>query len=156
MHLYLYTSYATLTGVRAESLFNAVKKQYGLHSYLLQLSLPTSPLPQPVPVPLPIPRLPPLSTFESSPVPPSQFPGGLAASSIPNPGILPPRSPEPTAMASEYPQVPVAGPGMLLLCQDDIQIIGRFIREFLVMSLIPWMEKCVLEWNDSVRRNPPP
>lgn len=33
----------------------------------------------------------------------------------------------------------------------DIQQTARFTREFLVMSLIPWMEKCVVEWNENVR-----
>ena len=39
----------------------------------------------------------------------------------------------------------------LSLTQEDIQQIGRFVREFVTMSLIPWMEKCVVEWNESVR-----
>lgn len=27
--------------------------------------------------------------------------------------------------------------------------MARFTREFVVMSLVPWMEKCVLEWNEA-------
>ncbi|KAG6381059.1 ER-golgi trafficking TRAPP I complex 85 kDa subunit-domain-containing protein [Boletus reticuloceps] len=27
--------------------------------------------------------------------------------------------------------------------------MARFTREFIVMSLVPWMEKCVLEWNEA-------
>jgi hypothetical protein len=34
--------------------------------------------------------------------------------------------------------------------EKDIQQTARFTREFLVMSLIPWMEKCVVEWNEAV------
>ena len=37
------------------------------------------------------------------------------------------------------------------LNDNDIQQFSRFVREFVVMSLIPWMEKCVIEWNESVR-----
>lgn len=36
------------------------------------------------------------------------------------------------------------------LTQEDIRQIGRFVREFVTMSLIPWMEKCVVEWNENV------
>ena len=34
--------------------------------------------------------------------------------------------------------------------EKDIQQTARFTREFLVMSLIPWMEKCVVDWNENV------
>jgi hypothetical protein len=36
------------------------------------------------------------------------------------------------------------------MAENDIQQTARFAREFLVMSLIPWMEKCVVEWNEQV------
>jgi hypothetical protein len=39
----------------------------------------------------------------------------------------------------------------LRMNEKDIQQTAKFTREFLVMSLIPWMEKCVLDWNESVR-----
>jgi hypothetical protein len=39
------------------------------------------------------------------------------------------------------------------MCDKDIQQTAKFTREFLVMSLIPWMEKCVVEWNENVIRN---
>ena len=35
--------------------------------------------------------------------------------------------------------------------EKDIQQTARFTREFLVMSLVPWMEKCVVDWNENVR-----
>ena len=38
----------------------------------------------------------------------------------------------------------------LYLTENDISNIGRFTREFVVMSMIPWMEKCVADWNESV------
>lgn len=36
------------------------------------------------------------------------------------------------------------------MCQADIQETARFVREFLTMSLVPWMEKCVVDWNEAV------
>lgn len=38
-----------------------------------------------------------------------------------------------------------------MLSQPDIKAVGDFMRDFVVMSMIPWMEKCVMEWNDAVR-----
>lgn len=35
------------------------------------------------------------------------------------------------------------------MSENDIQQIARFTREFVLTSLIPWMEKCVVEWNDA-------
>lgn len=115
-----------LTYFRAGALFNAVKKQFGLHSYLLSLALPKLP-PPPIPVPALMPRLPP---------PPSS------------------ESPQPTTPTT--PNIP-SNPGSttilntLRMEEKDIQQTARFTREFVVMSLVPWMEKCVVEWNESVR-----
>jgi hypothetical protein len=39
----------------------------------------------------------------------------------------------------------------LSIDQKDIQEIARFIREFVVQGLVPWMEKAVGEWNETVR-----
>ncbi|KAG6879746.1 hypothetical protein C0992_012066 [Termitomyces sp. T32_za158] len=112
---------------RAAALFNAVKKQYGLHSYLLSLSLPTPPPPA-VPVPPLIPRLPPHASQEQHKSP----------SSVPK-----------TPPSSGLP-VDLSGPTTIRLTEKDIQQTARFTREFLVMSLLPWMEKCVLDWNEAV------
>ncbi|KAH0838197.1 ER-golgi trafficking TRAPP I complex 85 kDa subunit-domain-containing protein [Lanmaoa asiatica] len=118
-----------LSDEEAGALFNAVKKQYGLHAFMLPLSLP-SPPPPPVPVPALPPRLPPPSseTWQN--------------------GSTSPR-PHSTSL--------VVSPNFLKLSEPDIQQMARFAREFVVMSLIPWMEKCVLEWNEvhsSSRRLP--
>lgn len=107
---------------RAGALFNAIKKQYGLHAFLLPLSLP-SPPPPPVPVPALPPRLPPPSseTWQNgSPTPQLHSAAPLAAS-----------------------------PNCLRLSEPDIHQMGRFTREFVVVNLVPWMEKCVLEWNET-------
>ena len=45
---------------------------------------------------------------------------------------------------------PPNAPGQLYLSEPDIQQTGRFVREFAVMSLLPWMEKCVIDWNEVV------
>ena len=142
---------------RAEALFNAVKKQYGLHSFLLPLQLP-SPPPPPVPVPALPPRLPTLSSHDS----PSLIPQPSTDGSSLMPGLTPPRppaSPMPrqpgppplTNKTDESSQPPAGYQGSTVhLTQDDIHQIGRFVREFVTMSLVPWMEKCVVEWNESV------
>ncbi|KAF7339581.1 hypothetical protein MSAN_02172600 [Mycena sanguinolenta] len=117
----------------AGALFNAVKKQFGLHSYLLPLALP-SPPPPPVPVPALIPRLPP---------PPSSDSPELLGAAPPTPGLPPPT-----------PNIPAPGAlNTLRMSDKDIQQTARFTREFLVMSLIPWMEKCVVEWNENFSSN---
>ncbi|PFH54797.1 hypothetical protein AMATHDRAFT_135105 [Amanita thiersii Skay4041] len=127
--LIVHPNSSPLSNEEAGALFNAVKKQYGLHSYLLPLMLPTS-LPAPVPVPALIPRLPPL------------MPGSSEASNNGDP------LPEHTSQTAVH---------TLKLFETDIQQTARFTREFVVMSLVPWMEKCVLEWNEnfsSTRRLP--
>jgi ER-Golgi trafficking TRAPP I complex 85 kDa subunit len=101
---------------RAGALFNAVKKQFGLHSYLLSLSLPKPP-PKPIPVPALIPHLPPPPSSDSPP-----------SGNVTSPAAL----------------------NTLSMEEKDIQQTARFTREFLVMSLIPWMEKCVVDWNENV------
>ncbi|EIN14080.1 hypothetical protein PUNSTDRAFT_59603 [Punctularia strigosozonata HHB-11173 SS5] len=86
-----------LSDEEAGALLNAVKKQYGLHVFLLPLSLP-SPPPPPVQVPALLPKL--------------------------------PLSPS-------------------IMSEQDIQATVKFVREFVTMSLIPWMEKCVIDWNEN-------
>jgi hypothetical protein len=36
------------------------------------------------------------------------------------------------------------------LSADDSERTAKFVREFVTTSLIPWMEKSVLEWNENV------
>ncbi|RDB28485.1 Transport protein particle subunit trs85-1 [Hypsizygus marmoreus] len=131
--LIIHPENSPLSDEEAGALFNAVKKQYGLHSYLLSLAMPTPP-PPPVPVPALIPRLPP-------PPPPDSL-NSLPVTTAPaSPGL----SPHPNGLNT------------LKLSEKDIQQTARFAREFLVMSLLPWMEKCVVDWNEnfsSTRRLP--
>jgi hypothetical protein len=37
-----------------------------------------------------------------------------------------------------------------LLSEDDVKRLGGLVREMVAQSLIPWMERCVTQWNDSV------
>ncbi|KAG6818052.1 hypothetical protein H0H87_009207 [Tephrocybe sp. NHM501043] len=131
--LIIHPENSPLSNEEAGALFNAVKKQYGLHSYLLPLALPTPP-PPPVPVPALIPRLP----------------------SPPSPDFLNPPPVLPTPLSPGFPTDP-NGLNTLRMSEKDIQQTARFTREFLVMSLLPWMEKCVVDWNEvfsSTRRLP--
>lgn len=122
----------------ATALYNAVKQQYGLNLYLLPLTLPRTP-PAPRPVPALMPRLPPLSdpgspeVYRRGPPPTPATPN--------NPNGLDPRYVLNTLRMEE----------------TDIQQTARFTREFVVMGLIPWMERCVVDWNEayaSTRRLP--
>jgi len=36
------------------------------------------------------------------------------------------------------------------MSEEDIQQTAKFVREFVSMSLVPWMEKCVADWNENV------
>ncbi|KAI0307705.1 ER-golgi trafficking TRAPP I complex 85 kDa subunit-domain-containing protein [Multifurca ochricompacta] len=132
--LIIHPESSPLSDEEANALFNAVKKQYGLHSYLLPLAL-SSPPPPPVPVPLPPLRLP--------PIPQSTL-----------------HTPDPsTATKSDSVSVSSARPeaNTLHMSEQDIQQTAKFVREFVSMSLIPWMERCVADWNEnftSTRRLP--
>ncbi|KAF9015517.1 ER-golgi trafficking TRAPP I complex 85 kDa subunit-domain-containing protein [Cyathus striatus] len=132
--LIIHPKNSPLSDEESGALLNAVKKQFGLHTYLLPLNLP-SPPPSPVPVPALLPRLPP-------PPPPD--------SSTTYTSTEPPESPN-------RPGTPVSVLNTLCMEEGDIQQTARFTREFVIMSLVPWMEKCVLEWNEafsSTRRLP--
>jgi hypothetical protein len=39
------------------------------------------------------------------------------------------------------------------MSEQDIQQTARFAREFVTMNLVPWMEKYVIEWNETVSIN---
>lgn len=113
--------------LRAQALFNAVKKQYKLHSYLLQLALP-DPSPDPVPIPIPLPQLPPPSLTMS-----------------------PAMNASPRQKSND---LALDGPNSIRMNEADIKNTAQFVREFLLMSLLPWMERQVVEWNENVMVNP--
>lgn len=114
---------------RANALFNAVKKQYGLNTAFIRLTLP-SPPPPPVSIPAPPPRLSNSIQQDSS------------ASNH-----------EYTAMSTpqDARENGIGEPGGLIrMCDSDIQATAQFVRDFITMGLIPWMEKCVVDWNEAV------
>jgi trafficking protein particle complex subunit 8 len=114
---------------RTNALFNAVKKQYGLNTYLLRLALPSQP-PPPVAIPAMLPRLPPEGAD-------SQEDGSVMSR---------------TSSSTALSEAPTAGvrQNAISLDQQDIQEIARFVREFVIQALVPWMEKAVTEWNETV------
>ncbi|KAI0271395.1 ER-golgi trafficking TRAPP I complex 85 kDa subunit-domain-containing protein [Gloeopeniophorella convolvens] len=129
--LIIHPENSPLSDEEAGALFNAVKKQYGLHSYLLPLALPSPPPPS-VPVPMIPPRLPP-----------------IPQSALQTPDPSRPKSDSAPRLNNEL--------NALCMGEQDIQQTAKFVREFVAMSLIPWMEKCVMEWNEnfsSTRRLP--
>ncbi|KAI6031618.1 ER-golgi trafficking TRAPP I complex 85 kDa subunit-domain-containing protein [Pisolithus microcarpus] len=104
----------------------AVKKQYGVHVYLLPLILP-SPPPSPVSIPHLPPQLPP-----------------------------PPLDMEQHDINGNLTST-LSNTRESLACEAQFTENVRFTREFVVMSLVPWMERCVIEWNEvysSSRRLP--
>ena len=71
---------------------------------------------------------------------------------VPVPALVP-RLPLPTESALNLPTLDLPSPDLrpsLRMSEKDIQQTARFTREFVVMSLLPWMEKCVVEWNEQV------
>ncbi|KAI0348507.1 hypothetical protein BDW22DRAFT_1350734 [Trametopsis cervina] len=158
--LIVHPANSPLSDTIAESLFNAVKKQYGLHTYLLPVSIPNALQPPARPIASPAPRLPPLSSMELSPIPSAQIPVGieamLARPTTPRTATLTPNGPGTPNLAvqpntpSRQPQGAVTpGSNRIALSDNDVQQFSRFTREFVVMSVVPWMEKCVMEWNES-------
>ncbi|KDN42910.1 hypothetical protein RSAG8_06436, partial [Rhizoctonia solani AG-8 WAC10335] len=102
-----------------QALLNAVKKQHGAHTHLMCWS--------------------------------------LSGSSTTNPFIPPPpQLPPPPNGVTETPSSPqfddlTKGVELdsTVLGDDDLQSISRFVREFATQSLIPWMERSVVDWNEA-------
>ncbi|KAG1875607.1 ER-golgi trafficking TRAPP I complex 85 kDa subunit-domain-containing protein [Suillus subalutaceus] len=122
--LIIHPKNSPLSDEEAGALFNAVKKQYGLHTYLLSLELP-SPPPPPVSIPALVPRLPPPTISNGSA----------------------------DAVRPELKTTQTVPLNTLRMSEQDIQQTARFAREFVTMNLVPWMEKYVIEWNETVSIN---
>ncbi|KAG8754517.1 hypothetical protein FRC12_011166 [Ceratobasidium sp. 428] len=103
----------------SQALLNAVRKQYGAHVHLMPWSLSTSPATQPF-----IPALP------SLPPPPN------ALLDTPSRQQL-----------DDLVEATVHDP--IHMAEEDLQSTNRFVREFVTQSLIPWMERNVVEWNEA-------
>ncbi|KIJ24365.1 hypothetical protein M422DRAFT_274866 [Sphaerobolus stellatus SS14] len=107
----IHPSNSPLNSDEAMALYNATKKQYGVHTHLLSVSL--SPPDAPIAAPSLLPEL--------------------------------PLSPLPNTSFTKRPETQE-----LHLSEEDVSQFARFIREFTTMSLVPWMERSVMEWNESV------
>ena len=60
-------------------------------------------------------------------------------------------TPDPSAMTPEPASRAARDVNGLRLGERDIQQIAKFVREFVSMCLVPWMEKCVADWNENVK-----
>jgi hypothetical protein len=60
------------------------------------------------------------------------------------------QTPDPSAVTPE-PARAARDINSLRLGDRDIQQIAKFVREFVSMCLVPWMEKCVADWNENVK-----
>ncbi|CAE6428840.1 unnamed protein product [Rhizoctonia solani] len=81
----------------------------------------------------------------------------LSGSSTTSPFVPPlPRLPPAPSDVTETPRshpedlTEDSGSDNIALGDDDIETISRFVREFVTQSLIPWMERNVIEWNEAV------
>jgi hypothetical protein len=111
---------------RARALTNALARTHGGAVHLLRLALPAAPLPPPVRVPAVPPRLPPIERDAPD--------GATLVDGVPAPA----QDEDGDALSA------------VRLAEADIQETARFVREFAVQHLIPWMEKSVAEWNENV------
>jgi trafficking protein particle complex subunit 8 len=112
------------------ALFNGIRKQFGLNTYLLRISLPKGEeAPAPVPVPTILPKLPPEELDQDD-----------------NRTMT-----RTSSTSGSVDQMTTQGINTLKLGPRDVQEIGFFLREFVVQGLVPWMERAVTEWNETVR-----
>ncbi|KAG8734014.1 hypothetical protein FRC11_013500 [Ceratobasidium sp. 423] len=113
------TASSPLNMDESQALLNAVKKQHGAHAHLMCWSLSGSSTSNPF---------------------------------IPPPPQLPPPPNGVTETPNNHPLEDLTeGPvdDSTALGDDDLQNINRFVREFVTQSLIPWMERNVVEWNEA-------
>jgi hypothetical protein len=61
------------------------------------------------------------------------------------------QTPDPSAVTPEPAPRAARDVNSLRLGDRDIQQIAKFVREFVSMCLVPWMEKCVADWNENVK-----
>jgi len=77
---------------------------------------------------------------------PSPPPPGVPSPALPpqlpnNPETSGPDAPQPRAQTELF---------TIKMIETDLASTAKFVRELAVESLIPWMGKCVLEWNEAV------
>jgi len=76
---------------------------------------------------------------------------GPPPSGVPSPALLPrlPNNPETSRPDAPQPRT-YAETFTIKMIETDLAATAKFVRELAVESLIPWMGKCVLEWNEAV------
>ncbi|KAL5534350.1 hypothetical protein ACEPAG_812 [Sanghuangporus baumii] len=127
--LVVHSEGCVLNDDEASALYNAIKKQYGLNTGFLRLSLPSPPPP-------------PVFTISLYPrLPPTVYQDGL------------PTMQQDTARPSLAESKSGEMSNAIRMCDSDIQATAQFLREFVTTTLIPWMEKCVMDWNESFTSN---
>jgi hypothetical protein len=124
-----------------------VKKTYGVHACLLPLNSASSAEPHESGISAlwrTALRHPPRS-------PPPRPPGDAA------PPPVPPKEPEddgPSAgAAAEAEEEPAASDFALLFNDTDVKRLQMFVREFAAQSLVPFLERCTTQWNETVSRH---
>lgn len=72
---------------------------------------------------------------------------------VPSPALLPrlPNNPE-TSQPDEHQSQTHDEVPTIRMTETDLASTAKFVRELVVESLLPWMGKCVLEWNEAVCR----
>jgi len=77
-------------------------------------------------------------------------------SGVPSPVLLPRLPNNPETAGPETPQLRAQEVESfeIKMIETDLESTARFVRELAVESLVPWMGKCVLEWNEAVRDVP--
>ena len=70
---------------------------------------------------------------------------------VPSPALLPRLPNDSETSGPDIPQPRAHDePFAIKMIETDLASTARFVRELAVESLIPWMGKCILEWNETV------
>jgi len=126
----------------AKDLHETIRKTYGHHTSILPLfsAAPTAQKPQA--------RAPDLGLLWSDTRPLSSPPQTPAAIGLGvEDGLADPFAPTPPSVSP-----PVAVQKGQELSEDDLQATRLFLREFVVQSLVPWLERAVVVGNEQVSR----
>lgn len=70
---------------------------------------------------------------------------------VPSPALLPRLPGNPDTTGPDTPQMRIQAESFnIKMIETDLESTAKFVRELVVESLIPWMGKCILEWNEAV------
>jgi hypothetical protein len=75
-------------------------------------------------------------------------------SGVPSPALLPRLPNNSETSGPDVPQTQTHVESFAIkMIEADLASTAKFVRELAVESLIPWMGKCILEWNEAVSRS---